>query len=121
MQPEVEADTNIVKSKPPAAGKGRPKGAKNKNSKLLKLRSEKKKNIFKYLNVSEMLVSKIHWNQNKFGNRTRKSLKGASSTMSAVSRLARRAFEDTQRTFLQTQKERKSCSNLRCSLLENFR
>lgn len=36
MQPEVEADTNIVKSKPPAAGKGRPKGAKNKNSKLLK-------------------------------------------------------------------------------------
>lgn len=36
MQPEVEADTNIVKNKPPAAGKGRPKGAKNKNSKLLK-------------------------------------------------------------------------------------
>tara|TARA_S200002703_G_scaffold159731_1_gene174394 strand:+ start:2075 stop:2365 length:291 start_codon:yes stop_codon:yes gene_type:complete len=36
MQPEVETDTNIVKNKPPAAGKGRPKGAKNKNSKLLK-------------------------------------------------------------------------------------
>lgn len=36
MQPEVETDTKIVKNKPPAAGKGRPKGAKNKNSKLLK-------------------------------------------------------------------------------------
>ena len=36
MQPEVETDTNIVKNKPPAAGKGRPKGAVNKNSKLLK-------------------------------------------------------------------------------------
>ena len=36
MQPEVETNTNVVKNKPPAAGKGRPKGAKNKNSKLLK-------------------------------------------------------------------------------------
>jgi hypothetical protein len=38
MQSEVEQNTKLVKAprKPPAAGNGRPKGAKNKNSKLLK-------------------------------------------------------------------------------------
>ena len=65
MQSEVEQNTKIVNAprKPPAAGNGRPKGAKNKNSKLLKdaileaaerlgdSRSSKKKGLVAYLEM----------------------------------------------------------------------